>query len=77
MRSHVLDHVIVSVETPERARLWTAEFDISLPSLELAIDRAGNRFSDIREELGMARIYFFPRDDRTNQRLLQRGLALS
>ena len=75
MRSHVLDHVIVSVETPEQAGLWTAEFDVSLPLLELAIDRAGNRFNDIRE--GMARLYFFPRDDRMNQRFLHSGLALS
>ena len=77
MRSNLLDDVIVDVDTPGDVQLWTTEFGISLPLLEAAIARAGNRFNDIREELGLARLYFFPRDDRVNQRFLQRGLALS
>jgi hypothetical protein len=38
------------------------------------MSKAGSRFNDIREELGMARLYIFPRDDRVMQRFLQNGL---
>ena len=73
MRPKFFNDMIVSLDTPELVRLWTKEFDVSLPGLQLAIAKAGNRFNDIREHLGLARLYFFPRDERV-QRFMQNDL---
>jgi len=74
MRPKFFDDMIVSLETPEQVRLWTTQFGVSVSDLELAMARAGNRFNDIREELGLARIYFFPRDDRVMKRCVDNGV---
>jgi hypothetical protein len=74
MRPKLFDHLIVDVDTPEHARLWTQELGVSLPRLQLALHRVGPLLNDIREELGMARIYFFPRDEHVMQRFLNNGL---
>ena len=74
MRPKLFDHMIVSLDTPEQIQLWTKTFDVSLPGLQLAMSKAGSRFNDIREELGMARLYIFPRDDRVMQRFVENGL---
>ena len=74
MRPKLFDDMIVSLDTPEQMQLWTNTFDVSLPGLQLAMSKAGSRFNDIREELGLARFYFFPRDDRVMQRFLDNGL---
>jgi hypothetical protein len=74
MRPKLFDDMIVTMDTPEHARLWMAELGVSLPTLQLALNRVGNRLNDVREELGMARLYIFPRDDRVMQRFLSNGL---
>ena len=74
MRPEFFDDMIVTLETPDEVKLWTGQFGVSLPSLQVAIHKAGNRFNDIREQLGLARIHIFPRDDRLMQRLMDRGL---
>jgi hypothetical protein len=73
MRPKLFDDMIVSLDTPEQVQLWTKEFDVSLPGLQLAMSKAGNRFNDIREQLGMARLYFFPRNDSVMHRLAENG----
>jgi hypothetical protein len=74
MTPKMFDHIIVDADTPERARIWTQELGVSLPALQLALHRAGPLLNDIRQELGMARVYIFPRDDRVMQRFLNNGL---
>ena len=74
MRPTLFEDMIVSLDTPEAAKLWTAQFNVSLAGLQLAIAKAGNRFNDIREELGMARLYFFPRDEHVMRRFVEHGL---
>jgi preprotein translocase subunit SecD len=61
-RPKVFDHMIVDIATPERASFWTRELGVSLPSLLVALHRVGPLLNDVREELGMARVYIYPRD---------------
>jgi hypothetical protein len=70
MRPRFYDHILVSLDTPEQAALWTSELGVSLATLKLALHNAGPVLNDIRAELGLARIYIFPRDDRVMQRIL-------
>jgi hypothetical protein len=65
---------LLDIDTPENERLWTSELGVSMPALQLALYRFGPRLNDLREELGMARVYIFPRDDRAMQRFLDNGL---
>jgi hypothetical protein len=74
MRPKFFDHLIVSLDTPELIQLWTNEFDVSVPGLQFAMSKAGNRYNDIRQQLGLARLYIFPRDERVMQRFVQHGL---
>jgi hypothetical protein len=66
--------MIVDIATPERASLWMHELGVSLPTLQLALRRAGPLLNDLREELGMARVYVFPRDDKVMQRMVANGI---
>lgn len=74
MKPKFLDHLIVDLDTPEEAKLWQDELGVSLPALRVAMYRVGPRLNDIREELGMARIYIFPRDHVVMERFITNGL---
>ena len=73
MRPKFFDHMIVDIATPERANFWTRELGVSLPSLLVALHRVGPLLNDVREELGMARVYFYPRNQKVMERLLANG----
>ena len=73
MRRYFFDHILVTLDTPEQAGLWMKELGVSLPVLKLALRKAGPVLNDIRAELGLARVYVFPRDDRVMQRMLAHG----
>jgi hypothetical protein len=73
MRPRFYDHILVALDTPEQAALWTSELGVSLPRLKLALHFAGPVLNDVRAELGLARIYIFPRDHRVMQRMLAHG----
>lgn len=64
---------IVSFETPERIALWENELGAPFSVLQSAVRNVGPLLNDVREELGLARIYIFPRDDRVMQRMLANG----
>jgi hypothetical protein len=74
MRSTEFDDMLVTLETPEQAAFWVNEFGVSLPTLMLALHKVGPRLNDVREELGLARIYVFPRDTTIMQRMLANGI---
>ena len=65
--------MIVDIATPERASFWTRELGVSLPSLLVALHRVGPLLNDVREELGMARVYIYPRDEKVMERLVTNG----
>ena len=73
MRPKQFDEMIVSFETPERIALWENELGVPYSVLQSAVRNAGPLLNDVREELGLARIYIFPRDDRMMQRMLANG----
>ena len=74
MKPKLFDHIIVGLDTPEKAKFWQDELGVSLPTLQVALHRAGPLLNDIREELGMARIYIFPRDHVVMERFITIGL---
>jgi hypothetical protein len=61
MRPKLFDDMIVSLGTPEHVALWVNEFGVPYEAIRAAIQKVGPRFNDIRDELGMARVYIFPR----------------
>ena len=75
VRPKFFDQMIVDTGTAERALLWTQELGVTLPALEIALHRAGPLLNDVREELGMARLYIFPRDDKVMERLIANGMV--
>lgn len=73
MRPDLLDDVLVTVDTPEQAAMWMNEFGVSLPTLMLVLHKVGPRYNHVREELGMARVYLFPRTEVVMQRMIANG----
>jgi hypothetical protein len=63
MGPNLYDDMRVSIETPEQAAMWVNELGISIPTLMLVLKKVGPRLNDVREELGMAWVYIFPRDE--------------
>jgi hypothetical protein len=68
MRPKFFDHIVVALDTPEQQKLWMEELGVSAPTLDRVVKKAGPFLNDVRAELGLARIYLFPRDDLTLQR---------
>ena len=73
MTPRFYDHILVTLDNPDEEALWTTDLGVSLPTLKLALHAAGPILNNVRAELGLARIYIFPRDDLVMQRIMTHG----